>query len=149
MPPCTGRAPAGLRCRAFNPGKLERVDALLAQWAGNEAALEAACRRNYGVERALSRDFYAPPAHSLANLLAPAVLQVAPGDVLGAAPAGTLCLDLRGDAARGSGALPAALAVEGRLWGSELMLEGVLRCLQEIRGKVRAWGAFQRRKPWF
>lgn len=141
MPPCTGRVPAGLRGRLFNPGKLERVAALLAQWAGNEAALEAACRRNYGVERVLSRDLYAPPAHSLPNLLAPAVLQVAPGDVLGAGqrrvPAGMLCLDLRGETARGSGSLPEALHVEGRLWGSELMLEGVLRCLQQIRGEVR------------
>ena len=52
-------------------------------------------------------------------------------------PAGMLCLDLRGETARGSGSLPEALHVEGRLWGSELMLEGVLRCLQQIRGEVR------------
>lgn len=125
----------------------------MAQWAGNEAALEAACRRNYGVERALSRDFYVPPAHSQTNLFSPAVLMVAPGDVVAGArrsiPAGIVCLDLRGESSRASGSLPEALHVEGKLWGSDLMLEGVLRCLEQIRGKVFFLAAFHRRKPWF
>ena len=143
-----------MRVSALNRGKLERVDALLSQWAGNEEAFEAACRRNYGVERALSRDCYFPPTHSLANLLGPAVLQVSAGDVLamtrGSARSTCVCVDLRGESSQTSGSLPEAFHVEGKLWGSELMLEGVLRCLREIRGKVVFLAVFEMcRKPWF
>ena len=57
-------------------------------------------------------------------------------------------LDLREEAERrNSGGLPATLAVEGRLWGSALMLEGVLRWLEEIRGKVGVRAGLERRRP--
>lgn len=127
-----------------NPAKRSRVRPLLEQWAGRERALEAACLRNYGVPRLLSRDLFYPPITTLASSPAlheiPAI-RVSAGDVLAScyagAPSAFFTIDLRDDASVSSGKIPAELNVEGRLWRRELVLEGVLRCLDSVKNIVR------------
>ena len=45
-------------------------------------------------------------------------------------------VDLRNEEHLNCGSIPAEMNVEGRVWSKELMLEGVMRCLQEMKGKV-------------
>ena len=48
------------------------------------------------------------------------------------------CLDLRSDdMIEGSGKIPSELNVEASVWKKELLLEGIIKCLVEIRGVVR------------
>lgn len=68
------------------------------------------------------------------------VLEVAASDVLTGvfknAASDYFVVDLRNEEHMNCGSIPAEMNVEGRVWSKELMLEGVMRCLQEMKGKV-------------
>ena len=68
------------------------------------------------------------------------VLEVAASDVLTGVFKNTasdyFVIDLRNEEHMNCGSIPAEMNVEGRVWSKELMLEGVMRCLQEMKGKV-------------
>ena len=68
------------------------------------------------------------------------VLSVGASDVLAGLfqnqPSAFFVIDLREDEGMKSGSIPMEMNVAGGVWKKELMLEGVLRYLQEVKGKV-------------
>lgn len=98
--------------------------------------------KNYAIDRVLSRDMYYPPFETLATmptLTSLSVLPIAAGDLLSSlngcqsGQSRLFCVDLRSDEEVVSGSLPAMLRVEAKVWKNAILLEGVLKCLSEIR----------------
>ena len=125
---------------AANPKKIDRVESLLEQWEGREGAFELACVKNYGVERVLSRDIYYSPFPLFRIPDTSHVMTITAGDIMSCLykheSSKFFCLDLRKPSLLESGKLAESLNVEGSLWKSELMLEGVMRCLHQLNGQV-------------
>lgn len=51
-------------------------------------------------------------------------------------PSTYFCIDLRNEKEMRSGTIPSELNVEANAWKKELLLEGVLKCLNEMKGTV-------------
>lgn len=137
----------------FNSSKISRIESLLEQWHGKEDVFEKACTKNYGVDRVLSRTIYYPPFHSVASfpsnwfftddkleLENERVMCVAAADMLvdlyTGRPSTCFCIDLRDEQTVKSGTVPSELNVEASAWRKELLIQGVLKCLEEMKGTV-------------
>ena len=72
------------------------------------------------------------------------VLSVGASDVLSGLfqnkPSECFVIDLRDDEEMKSGSIPMEMNVAGSVWKKDLMLEGVLRYLEEIKGQVAESG---------
>ena len=68
------------------------------------------------------------------------ILHIAAADLLSSLysskPSQYFCIDLRNEEQVKSGMIPSELNVEATAWKKELLLEGVLKCLQEMKDTV-------------
>ena len=105
------------------------------------ASLELTALRTLAIPHALSRDIPFPPFPSFATLPdipATPAISLQPHEALAALlhdSRGTFFLDLR-DEPEKEGILATGVMAQGRLWATPLLVEGVSRCLLQLRGNV-------------
>ena len=104
-------------------------------------SLELTALQTLAIPHALSRDIPFPPFPSFAtapDIPAIPAIPLLPDETLPSLlhdSRGTFFLDLR-DAPEKEGILGTGVMAQGRLWATPLLVEGVSRCLQQLRGNV-------------